>query len=195
MATHEQLLAEYKKLAKQADQRLVRIEKYASDPNNQHFKGMEKFAYRVAQKNIETYSGPGAKRFNTTAPDTDEKLQSKINDIKAFLEAPSSTKRGLTSVYKERAATFNENHGTNFTWQEYGTFFESAEWDKIKNDFKYTQTLIKAIAAIRKSGKDINEDMIKKGISDNMILDKDLVVDEIAKKLLSKGYTYKKLFL
>lgn len=191
MATYEQMLVEYKRLAKRADQRLVRIEQYANQPN---YQGMTKFAYSKAMRDIKAYSGQGAKRFNTAPPKNPKQLQAKINDIKAFLEAPSSTKKGVTNIYKQRVATFNQHYGTNFTWQEYGAFFESSEWDKIKSEFRYADTLVKAVASIKRAGADLNPEMIKSA-SKNMILDKDEVVDEIAKKLIKKGFTYLKMFI
>lgn len=191
MATYEQMLAEYKRLAKRADQRLVRIEQYSKQPN---YQGMTKFAYSKAMRNIHAYSGQGANRFNTAPPKNPKQLQAKIDDIKAFLEAPTSTKLGTTRVYKDRVKTFNENHGTNFTWQEYGAFFESAEWEKIKSEFKYSETLVQAIASIRRKGEEIKPDMIKKANMQNMLLDEDEVVDELAKRLLKRGFTYAKMF-
>lgn len=193
MATYDELLKEYKTLSMRADKRMQRIEQYAKEPG---YKGMLNFSYARAMRDIKAYSGQGGTRWGTKPPASKSQLQAKINDMKAFLESPSSTKRGITSVYKQRVKTFNAHYGTDFTWQEYGAFFESAEWDKIKNEFRYSDTVVKAIASIKKAGKDIDPKDIIGANAKNIILDKeDDIVDEIAKMLLKRGFSYLKMFM
>lgn len=117
----EELGKAYKRLAKVADQRLVSLEAYQHE---QGFEGVLTYAYARAIEDIKTYSGEGAKRFNTKAPANLKTLERKVNDILRFLNSPTSTKRGVESVYKKRAETINKKYGTNFSWQELGRFFE-----------------------------------------------------------------------
>lgn len=117
----------YRRIAKVADQRLVRLEKLARD---EHFKNVEKWAYAGAMNDIHRWSGDNAKRFNTAPPKDDRELLSKIKDIQSFIEKPTSSKRGIVKIYKKRADSINKKQGTKFTWQQIATYFESGLADK-----------------------------------------------------------------
>lgn len=139
------LMAEYRRLAKRADQRLVRLEKYEKEKG---FESITQYAYRVAMKDISTYTGKGTTkgRFNTKPPmktnkRTGEKslnvtrLEDKIADIKKFLQSPSSTKKGVLDIYKKRADSLNKSsifgdQQADFTWQEWANF-----WEKVGNKY------------------------------------------------------------
>lgn len=117
----------YKRVAKVADQRLVRLEKLSQEDQ---FKNVKKWAYAGAMNDIKRWSGDKATRFNTAPPASDRELLSKIKDITAFIEKPTSSKRGIVDVYKKRADTINKKQGTKFTWQQIATYFESGLADK-----------------------------------------------------------------
>lgn len=147
----------YRRLAKQADQRLVRLEAYSHERN---FQNIKEWSYARALTDITKWSGPDAQRFNTAPPMKEDsagqmvideqKLRSKIKDIKTFLEAPTSTKKGVIEVYKNRVAKINKDHGTNFTWQEFAQFTESATFEQL--DMTYaSRTKLKAIGTIQKA--------------------------------------------
>ena len=152
----------YRRLAKQADQRLVRLEGYQHDRN---FANVTQWAYARAQEDISKWSGPDATRFNTAPPmkksggeaAIDEtRLRSKIQDIKAFLESPTSTKKGITQVYKNRVDTINQKYGTNFTWQQFAKFTESETFNKL--DWEYgSKTIMKAIGVIQSKFKNAED--------------------------------------
>ena len=145
---YNELVSVYRSLAKTADQRLVRLESYAHDPN---MGDVLKWSYARAQKDIQNWSGKEATRFNTAPPEKKQSLLAKIRDIQTFLESPTSTKAGIKSVYMERAKTLNERYGTNLTWQNIGEFFESDMFnDLVKKDKLDSGTLLRAIAALRK---------------------------------------------
>ena len=151
----------YRRLAKTADQRLVRLESYEHD---KYYKPATQWAYARAQHDIRKWTGqgPGAKhlRFNTAPPDTQEKLISKINDIKSFLSSPTSTKKGITDVYKKRADTVNKKYGTSFTWQQLAKFYDSGQaelWDQ----YFGSKTAFKTIAEIQKKGKKVVNELVK----------------------------------
>ena len=146
----------YRRLAKQADQRLVRLESYQHDRN---FTDIKEWAYARAQVDISKWSGPDAKRFNTAPPMKkvgDEmvldatRLRSKIRDIKTFLEAPTSTKKGTIEVYQHRVDKINKDHGTNFTWKDFAKFTESATFEQMDSKFA-SKTVLKAVGAIQKA--------------------------------------------
>lgn len=118
---------EYKKLARKADARLRAIEKYAEQ---KYYKGIERYAYARAIRDIELWSGSGKKRFDTKPPDSLQGIRAKINDIKTFLESPTSTKAGVTEIYKKRADVINERYGTNLTWQQIADYYTSVAHEK-----------------------------------------------------------------
>ena len=133
----------YKRLAKVADQRLRRLE---------DLKGVEgyenawKWAYKSAQKDIEKWGG--GKRFDTAPPSDQRQLKAKINDIKAFLGAKTSTKSGIINVYKKRAATWNEKYKTNVTWEDLAKYYSKGINEKLERDMN-SDVVNKAIAVIR----------------------------------------------
>ena len=162
----------YRRLAKTADQRLVRLESYAREKD---FKPAIQWAYSKAVKDIRKWSGPDALRFNTKLPEGDEAIRAKISDIKAFIQSPTSTKKGITDVYKKRANTINSKYGTKFTWQQLAKYYESGQaklWDE-----KFgSKTALKTIGQIQKNKKQILEgikDADRKDIRvDNAVLSK-----------------------
>jgi len=148
----------YRRIAKVADQRLVRLEQLASDPNQPGYKNILKWAYRGAQKNINYYTGkndfiasnarelsmgkekgwsPG--RFNTAPPKTStgkvdlRQLEAKIRDIEEFLDKPTSSKTEITATYNERINTINKKFpGNNFKWEDLADFFESDAYKNLR---------------------------------------------------------------
>ena len=160
----ESLQQYYRRLAKTADQRLVRLEKASQQ---EFYKPATQWAYAKAQRDIKKWlpagqEAPEVLRFNTKIPGIDklkpeqanEKLIAKINDIKSFLSAPSSTKQGITNVYKKRADTLNARYGTQFTWKQMAKYYESGQaalWDA-----KYgSKTALHTIAYIQKHRDEI----------------------------------------
>lgn len=118
---------EYKKLARKADSRLRAIEKYAKQ---KYYTGIERYAYARAMRDTELWSGSGKKRFDTKPPDSLQGIRAKINDIKTFLESPTSTKAGVIEIYKKRADTINKEYGTNLTWQEIADYYTSTAHER-----------------------------------------------------------------
>lgn len=142
----------YRRLAKQADERMVRLESYSHDKGYQN---ILKWAYARAREDIKKWSGEGASRFNTAMPKNEEgqvdfqRLTAKIRDIKTFLESPTSTKQGIKEVFETKAREFNKSKGTNFTWESFAKFWESGAAEKI--DLSHgSQTKLKAIGSIQK---------------------------------------------
>lgn len=193
---YNELMKEYKKLAKRADQRLVRIEKHAEEGDA--YASMVNFAYRKALVDIRKWSGENAKRFNVKAPDSTVSLKAKIRDIKDFLQAPSSTIKptkdnavydlegnkiiggGVKLTFDKRADTLNRKYGkfldTPFTWENVGDFFESALWKKMDAKYKDSGTTLKAIGIIKKNQEQVAAEINAKKPShihvDDMIVDK-----------------------
>ena len=157
----EDLVAIYRTLAKSADQRLVRLEAYEHDEN---FKTATKWAYARAMHDIQRWSGSEADRFNTAPPETDEKLISKIQDIKHFLESPSSTKKGIISVYKNKADALNASmkrdnpNWKDLKWQDLAGYFESSLWKKLNATYG-SDVILQIINSVKNSNKKIKKDI------------------------------------
>ena len=156
---YEELLKEYRKLAKRADQRLVRIEKEYS--KRKGYEEITQYAYRVAMRDIKSWSGEGSRRFNTAPPKNTNALKAKIADMKKFLEAPSSTLSGVKKIYDKRAATINKKFGTDFSSAELKEFFDSALWKKLDAQY-YGDVSLRAAGVIQS-----NQDEIKKAIAEH----------------------------
>ena len=131
---YEDLVKVYRKAAKAADQRMVRLEQLSQEEN---YKSADKYAYAKAQRAIREWSGGDATRFNTKPPSSVASLKEKIQDIKSFLGSSSSTKTGLKNVHMSRAKSLNERYGTNYTWQQWDTFLNSEFMKKLDKDYGY----------------------------------------------------------
>lgn len=179
----ESLEKYYHRLAKTADQRLVRLESYEHD---KYFKPATQWAYSRAQHDLQKWTGkgPGAKklRFNTAAPKGDEKLISKINDIKQFLSSPTSTKKGIIDVYQKRADTINEKYGTSFDWMSLAKYYDSGQADLWDSKFG-SKTALRTIGKIQKEGKKVIEKINEAVTKDQKAEDKSMA-DAMVRKAL-----------
>ena len=156
----------YKRLAKTADQRLVRLEGYRHE---EYFKNADKWSYTKAMRDIKRWSGDEATRFNTKMPEKKEDVLAKISDMRSFIESPTSTKKGILDIYKKRAETFNREtpradasgkkrggFGTKFTWQDIAKYYESGLAQKWSDKFG-SDTALRTIAVIQKNKKKIQK--------------------------------------
>lgn len=176
--TYEETVKVYRTLAKAADQRLVRLESYEHDPN---FKTATKWSYARAMRDIEQWSGEQAKRFNTAPPASKAMLEAKIEDIKTFLSSPTSTKKGIKDILQRRADTLNQEYGTNFKWNDVGTFFESELAEKM--DTKYaSETMLSIVASLQKNKTKILKEMKKAQDTNQKVPDK--MVEQLVRDVL-----------
>lgn len=158
--------AYYRRLAKQADQRLVRLEKLAE---KEGFESVTQYAYRSAVRELTLNFGASEKtpRFNTKLPTAkdggiiQEYFNEKLAVLKDFLTSPTSTKRGIIDVYQQRADTLNKNteYNTNFTWQDMADFFESGQAERLFKEYG-SKTVLKAIGTIQNT-KDLPSTVLK----------------------------------
>ena len=135
----------YRKLARASDKRLREIEKLSQQ---EEYQNMKEFAYKRAMADIKSWSGDKATRFNTKPPVRESEMYDKIMDMKSFLKAPSSSAAGIESSYAKSAATLNEKYGTDFTWQDMATFFESRFFQKTEREYDSKQ-IVKAIGVMQ----------------------------------------------
>lgn len=187
----------YRRLAKAADQRLVRLEALAHEEN---YRNVKEWSYKRAMNDIKKWSGEGATRFNTKLPGqlragepltySDKvQIQSKIRDIKTFLEAPTSTKKGITETYKKRADTLNQRYGTSFNWEHLGNFFESKTWEKIDSTYG-SKTKMKSIGTIRSLDLDALEKKVDASKGEDGEKEKEESQAERAIRLIEEANKY-----
>lgn len=178
----------YRRLAKTADQRLVRLERLAEKPG---FKPAKQWAYARAQRDIEKWSGAGSSRFNTKPPTNQMQLRAKINDIREFLLSPTSTKQGIVDTYKKRADTINERYGTDFTWDELADFFNDKKNEKM-SQFGASKTVLRAIGRIQNAPDATQWQRISRQKKNQpTIIQDDVILDQTVKKLLrSKDFKF-----
>ena len=177
----------YIRLAKQADQRLVRIEKLSKEKGYEH---ITSYAYATAMNDLKNF---GQKRFNTKIPDpTTDKgkvlFREKLATMKEFLRAPSSTKGGIKDIYQSKAETMNSLYGTDFNWQDMVDYFSSGYAQKLFNELKASKTVMKAIGVIQKNMKEA-----KSGADSNLNLQgvpepvKDMAIKILRRKRTSEA--------
>lgn len=149
----ETMVQYYRRLAKTADQRMVRLEKASEE---KYFKVATEWAYAKATRDILKWIPPGDNkstklRFNTKPPEGED-LIAKINDIKSFLSSPTSSKQGIINVYKKRADTVNKKYGTNFTWKQLAKYYDSGQAELWDAKFG-SKTALMTIASLQKNKK------------------------------------------
>lgn len=180
--------AYYIRLAKQADQRLVRLEKLSEQ---KEYEAVTSYAYRTAMNNLKNF---GQKRFNTKVPDpTTEKgaylFREKLAAVKEFLRSPSSGKSGIKNIYEDRVDKINSLYGTDFDWQDMADFFNSGYAKKLFKDLKASKTVMKAIGVIQKNLK-----QIKEGTDENLNLNgvpapvRDMAIKVLRRKRTSEAF-------
>lgn len=189
--SYDDLVKEYRKLAKRADQRLVRLEKLSGQKN---FKQVKQWAYKNAVTDALQWGASVKKpRFNI-APPVDKNgdispsmLKAKIRDIQNFLEKPSSTKAGIIQIYQKKADTLNKkyaDYGLNLSWSDVGDLFESSLYKKLDKSLT-SGTRIKAIATLKNNELEVLKDFEARKSSHIKTEDDDMVVNAAIKRMTS----------
>lgn len=167
--------AYYKRLAKVADQRLLRLERLSEQ---QGYKGVKGFSYAKAISDIQIYN-PGASRFNTKMVTYKDKegnvhldnriLRERTMSVLDFLKAPTSTKAGIDTAFRSSVDTINKKYGTSFTWQEAALFFQKSSAAALFNQAQGSPIALRALGKIQKlddhivRGMALNEDFAFEG--------------------------------
>ena len=161
----------YHRLAKVADQRLVRLEEAAGlrkgKPGAAGFEKVTSYAYDRAMRDLAIYGG--GKRFNTKPPlnkdgTVDNRLLSeKLADIRTFLSSVTSTKQGIKTVYEDRANTINKKFGTNFSWIDLADYYRSGDAQtKINGKVVNSDLMLRAVGLIQKADSEVARDIASK---------------------------------
>lgn len=180
--SYNDLVKEYRRLAKRADQRLVRLEKLSEQEG---FKKVKQYAYkRAAYDAAEWGADPMKPRFNIAPPKNKTSLRAKIQDIINFLDMPSSTKAGIVKIYEGRAQTLNnkyKEYNLNLSWSDIADFFDSALYKKMSKKFG-SDVAVKTIATIKHNEGQVLKDFKNKQASHVKTESDDLIVDEAIKR-------------
>lgn len=191
------LRAEYKVLAKRADQRLVRLEKYAE---RDEYSDIKTWAYANAKYDIHSFFGTEATRFNKSLNVSlrYDQVLARVNAVRRFLESETSsiapvkedTKygikaiQGVDSLYERRVNSFNKTMGTDFTWQEFAEFMNSKQYERMVEQLGYGVAKMR-LGRIKETREKIVEDM-KNSKRPGRINNPKLVIQAITKEL-NKG--------
>jgi hypothetical protein len=190
----EQLLREYRKEMRRANDKLRALEKLADDPD---YEGVLKFAYRVAQRDIKEFGlgDPDLVRYRIpydpkTGKYNTNKLKAMLKRVQAFNDMPTSSKASIKKLYMKDASNFNKAFGTNFTWQELRTFTKASDWDRLKLEYG-SDVLVNTIRNyINKQKKKVNnaaEKVADASMKHKVITKETSVADDWMKRLEEQG--------
>lgn len=175
----------YRRVAKVADQRLVRLEQLSRQKD---FKQVKQWAYKNAiQDALEWGANVNKPRFNIKPPSKRYAVKAKINDMLNFIEKPTSTRAGIVEVYESKAKTLNEKYkeyGLNLNWSDVGTFFESTLYKKLSKKYS-SGTVIKAIATMKQNEAQLIKDFDDHKASHIKTEDNDMIINDAIKRMTS----------
>ena len=169
----------YTRLAKVADQRLLRLKELSKQ---EYFSGVENFAYAKAQKALNVWGGD---RFNTKMPEAVALRNEKIADMIHFIQSPTSTKSGITEVYGKRSHTLATKYGLDVDWRDLGKIMEAFQDDTTAG----SPTKIKAIGIINQ----IKKDGLEKALKKNRNVDDPIIMHVVESYLRNKRGHHTKL--
>lgn len=168
--SYEQLLPIYRKLAKRADQRLVRLEKYGETRPS-----VMNWAYKKAAYETTLYGSSKEKpRFNIKPPESEKQLRRKIAAMQNFLEMKSSTKKGIKEIDKKRLDSLNEAFGEmdpafgDIPLDLWIELHESGAFKRLDDKYGFYTTM-EAIGTIQRN-KDQIKDLMQKAKKENITL-------------------------
>ena len=175
------LTEEFYQLSGTAYSRMKELEKWVK--KEPEYKDVLQWGYRLGKKAIQRMYGENAKSFRRKAPADKETLIKNISEMEKFLSLKTTTKTGVINVFKKRADTLNKNWGTDFSWQDLATFFESSNYEK--NERAYgSDVYLLAIGQIQQNEPEIiNAIKQKRDINLNI---EDGAVSDAIEELINK---------
>lgn len=145
--SYDDLLKEFRKLAKRADQRLVRMEQAGKTNVG---------AYRGAMRRVSQFS-PGGKRFNVKVPKDVRAVRARISAVREFLAAETSTAKGRKAVSKRIRDTIRDKYGLDIKNDDQLTaVFEGGLWSALNARFG-SDTAIQILATVQQSDQDVKD--------------------------------------
>lgn len=214
-AEFKALQKEARKLAKRANQRMVRIERLSESADV--YSEVKEFSYDVAQKNIRNLYGKQGDRLRfTESPKLEteisdgtryltgndlyranvQMLREKIKAMETFLGSKTSTKTGVDIVLDKRTNTINtakkfgglEKLGLSYTKDELKRFFENKKQEKLQKAVgSHSMFIVSALIRKNKIGSSKRE--LERFLKNNINL-KD---EELKKAADQEGMTVKQM--
>lgn len=148
---YQKLKKEYVKLAKRADQRLVRLERrFKTAPE------LEGMAYKRAVFDIFKLTGIGGiPRFNRAIPKDIKHLRRALKNVERFLGAVTSTWKGYQRKdLQKRVNTLNQKYNTNYTPEDLQRLGSSGLIDRFK-DKGGSETGMKALGFVQRKKEEL----------------------------------------
>lgn len=148
---YQKLKKEYVKLAKRADQRLVRLERrFTAAPE------LEGMAYKRAVFDIFKLTGiGGVPRFNRSIPKDMKHLRRALKNVERFLGAVTSTWKGYTRKdVQKRVDTLNSKYNTNYSAEDLQRLGSSGLIDRFK-DKGGSETGMKALGFVQRKKEEL----------------------------------------
>lgn len=148
---YQKLKKEYVKLAKRADQRLIRLERrFKTAPE------LEGMAYKRAVFDIFKLTGVGGlPRFNRAIPKDLKHLRRALKNVERFLGAVTSTWQGFKRKdLQKRVDTLNQKYNTNYSSEDLQRLGSSGLIDRFKNKGG-SETGMKALGFIQRKKEDL----------------------------------------
>ena len=184
---YDKLLKEYRKLAKRADERLVRLEMLSQEKG---YGPVLKYGYANAKADAERWGSKGKlPRFNIKPPKSANALKAKIKDIEKFLSYETSTKAGIKRTYQKRVNKLNKEYGMDFTWDEFADFFESSLYERMTQLEYYADMIFETVGRLQANKDEVLKALTsaKKGEKVHLkIMDKDGKADPILEDTVNK---------
>lgn len=184
MAGYADILAEYRKLAKRANQRLVRLERYAEEGS----KEAKRYAYAQAQSSIAGFRGEQYRRWSESGKGYNiEDIKLMTSDIQSFLSKSTSTRSGFSDVNRRRTASLNQTLDTNFTPSEFEKFTEMGGlYDRLLTEFGY-RTAFEAgsriMSNITERQKKLSKAQVLKSLEQITLSDLDITEEDAKAKI------------
>lgn len=175
-----------RRLAKVADQRLIRLEDLA---RTKTYKGVLEFAYKRAKSDIDSWTEGGlAKgqlpRFNRGLKAMDDRqLKEYAMDIHRFLNSKTGTVGGINTYYAENAARISDMIGLEepMTWRDLAELNINGVLSEANRSETYgSDTVFKTIGKVKKK-----IDKVKESIKNNK---KKTMTEDEYKKMLKKYF-------
>ena len=214
-AEFKALQKEARKLAKRANQRMVRIERLSESADV--YSEVKDFSYAVAQRNIRAlYAKTGDRLRFTESPKLETEisdgtrylegdalyranvlsLQQKIKAMETFLASKTSTKTGVDIVLDKRTNTINtaekfgglEKLGLSYSKDDLKRFFENKKQEKLQKAVG-SHSMFIVSALIRKSKIGSSKRELERFLKNNINL-KD---EELKKMADQEGKTVKQM--
>lgn len=177
------LQKEYRRLAKQADKQLRSLERLSKKKG---FESVTQYSYKRAMKDIKYWTDPKTRSFKAVElPDNLKMLNARMNSLKRFLNAPTSSKEGIEKLYKDRADNLNEKFGTNFTWRDLADVFDKKE-ENVFYEKHGGKTYLKAVSYMKDHEEELMNSIYEIAMGEQVVRTRNNKVNEIIMEILDK---------